>query len=179
MKKSLVAWQIAGFIFTGIAGVILHFLFDWTNQSILVAPFSAVNESIWEHMKLLFFPMLVFTLVESRYIGKEYKSFWCVKLIGILLGIALIPVLYYTINGIFGATADFVNIAIFFATAAVSYFTKTRLLKQNIVNCKSSGTVAVILGIMALLFVVFTFVPPQIPLFEDPITNTYGYWQEI
>lgn len=114
MKKLLSTWQIAGFIFTGIAGVLLHFLFDWTNQSIITAPFSAVNESIFEHMKLLFFPMFVFAFIENYYIGKGYKNFWCVKLIGILLGVVLIPVLYYAINGIFGMTPDWVNIAIFF-----------------------------------------------------------------
>ncbi|MBE7055804.1 MAG: hypothetical protein E7392_06810, partial [Ruminococcaceae bacterium] len=64
MKKTVSRWQLAGFIFTGIAGVILHFLFDWTGGSVLVAPFSAVNESIFEHMKLLFFPMLLFAFVE-------------------------------------------------------------------------------------------------------------------
>ena len=128
MKKLLSAWQVAGFIFTGIAGVILHFLFDWTNESIIVAPFSAVNESIFEHMKLLFFPMFVFALIESRYIGMEHKNFWCVKLIGIVLGVGLIPVLYYTIRGVFGIIPDWVNIAIFFLTAAYSYLIETKLL---------------------------------------------------
>lgn len=179
MKKSLSAWQICGFIFTSVAGVLLHFLFDWTNQSVLVAPFSAVNESIWEHTKLLFFPMFMFALAESRYIGKRYESFWCVKLIGIVLGVILIPVLYYTINGIFGSTPDWVNIAIFFVTAAVSYFVETKLLKQNAMDCKSPGTALLILVLMALLFMVLTFIPPHIPLFEDPITKTYGYWQMI
>ena len=59
MKKSLNLWQLAGFIFTGVAGVLLHFLFEWTGKSIFVAPFAAVNESIWEHMKLLFVPMFL------------------------------------------------------------------------------------------------------------------------
>lgn len=75
MKKSLKFWQIGGFVFTAIAGVLLHFLYDWTNQSIIVASFSAVNESIWEHMKLLFFPMFVFALIEYKFIGKNYENF--------------------------------------------------------------------------------------------------------
>lgn len=179
MKKSLSAWQIIGFIFTGIAGVILHFLFDWTNQSIIAAPFSAVNESIWEHIKLLFFPMLVFALVENRFIVKDYKSFLCVKLIGIVLGIVLIPVLYYTINGIFGSTPEWINIAIFYIAAAITYFTETWLIKQNMVDCKSPRTSLLILVLIALLFAVLTFIPPHISLFKDPITNTYGYWQVV
>lgn len=175
MKRSLSAWQTAGFIFTGIAGVLLHYLFDWSGQSFFTAPFSAVNESIWEHMKLLFFPMLVFALLESRYMGREYESFWCVKLIGIITGVVLIPVLYYNINGIFGKAPDWVNIAIFFVTAAISYLTETKLLKSNSISCKSPGTALLILWLIALVFAVWTFVPPHIPLFLDPVTNTYGY----
>ncbi len=175
MKKSLLFWQIAGFVFTGIAGVILHFLFDWTGQNIVVAPFSAVNESIWEHMKLLFFPMFVFALAESQYIGKWYDNFWCVKLIGIVLGVVLIPMLYYTINGMLGKTPDWVNIAIFFVAAAISYLTETWLFKRGSINCKSPETVLIILCLIALAFMILTFATPHIPLFEDPVTNTYGY----
>lgn len=177
MKKSLFFWQILGFIFTGIAGVILHFLFDWTNQSIAIAPFSAVNESIWEHMKLLFFPMLVVAIIKYRYIGEDYKNFWCVKLIGILLGVLLIPVLYYTINGIFGPAPDFVNIAIFYIAAAISYALETWLFKHAMIYCKSPQKALGILAFIAVVFVVLTFAPPKIPLFEDPITHTYGYYQ--
>ena len=61
-------WQAAGFAFATLGGTILHFLYDWTGGSILVAPFSGVNESTWEHMKLLFFPMLLFSLVQSRFL---------------------------------------------------------------------------------------------------------------
>lgn len=175
MKKSLSKWQIIGFIFTGIGGIILHFLFDWTNQSILVAPFSAVNESTWEHMKILFFPMFIFAFIENRRIGREYENFWYAKLVGIVLGIVLIPVLYYTINGIFGMTPDWVNIAIFYVAAGISYLFETRLLEQNSIGVKSPKKALLMLCLIALVFVVFTFAPPNIPLFEDPITKTYGY----
>ena len=134
-----------------------------------------MNESTWEHMKLLFFPMFVFALVQSRCTEKDYKNFWCVKLIGIVLGVVLIPVLYYTVNGVFGETADPVNIAIFFVSAAVSYFVETWLFKQNSIKCKSPLVPLLILWLIALLFAVLTFIPPHIPLFEDPITKTYGY----
>lgn len=175
MKKSLFAWQMAGFIFTGILGVLLHFLFDWSEGSVVAAPFSAVNESIFEHLKLLFFPMFFFALLEAGYIGEKYNNFWCVKLVGIALGVVLIPVIYYTINGIFGTTRDWVNIAIFFVTAAISYLVETKLFNQNSISCKSPRTALLILLLIVLVFVVLTFVPLHIPLFEDPNTKTYGY----
>ncbi len=170
MKKSLNLWQIAGFIFTGAAGVLLHFLFDWTRGSILIAPFSAVNESIWEHMKLLFFPMFLFAIIENRYFKED---FWCIKLIGIVTGTVLIPILYYTINGVFGPVPDWVNIAIFFASAAAAYILETKLFKTGI-NCKYPVAALVVLCLIALLFAVFTFAPPHIPLFREPIAGGYG-----
>ena len=39
--------------------------------------------------------------------------------------------------------------------------------------------IAMVVVIIAVLFVIFTFIPPRIPLFKDPITNTYGYFQMI
>lgn len=174
MKKSIVFWQFLGFVFTAIAGTLLHFIYDWSNQSLFVAPFSAVNESVWEHMKLLFFPMFIFALVENHFWGKEYDNFWCSKLMGILLGLTLIPVLYYTYTGVLGVSMDWVNIAIFFLAVAVAYLLETRLLKQKNAFCISPSLALIALWLIALAFVVFTFVQPHIPLFEDPITKLYG-----
>ena len=168
MKKTVFYWQIAGFIFTSIAGTLLHFLYDWSNQNILFAPFSAVNESIWEHMKLLFFPMFTFALIESRYLEKQYENFWCVKLAGIALGLTLIPVLYYSYTGILGVSADWVNIAIFFITAAATYLLETKLLKKEGTCCITSQLALIILFLLVLAFTVLTFHPLHIPLSQDP-----------
>lgn len=174
MKRSLSFWQFAGFVFTCVAGTLLHFLYDWSNQSIVFAPFSAVNESTWEHMKLLFFPMFVFALIESRHFGKGYKNYWCVKLTGIGFGLLLIPVIYYTYTGILGTSADWFNIAIFFIAVAASYWLETRLLKGEKLPCVSPSAAIIILCITAVLFAVFTFYPPHIPPFQDPVTKLYG-----
>ena len=101
MKRSIGLWQLMGFAVTSLGGTLLHFLYDLTGEAVLVAPFSGVNESTWEHMKLLFWPMLLFAIVQSRFFS-DRKNFWCVKLRGILLGLALIPILFYTYNGVIG-----------------------------------------------------------------------------
>ena len=100
MIKSVPYWQVGGFLFAGIAGTLLHFLFDWTGGSAVAALFSAVNESVWEHMKLLYYPMVIFAAVEYFAWGNGMESFWCMKLLGLLLGLSLIPVLYYTYTGL-------------------------------------------------------------------------------
>ena len=173
MKSFIKKWQIAGFITTSLLGTLLHFLYDWLNESILVAPFSGVNESTWEHMKLLFWPMFIFAIVQSFFF-KDIKCFWCIKLRGILLGIALIPIIFYTLNGIIGKTPDWLNISIFFISAAIVYIYEARqfILEKN--YCRSQTWALITLCVLALLFILFTFRTPTINLFRDPLTGSYG-----
>jgi len=174
MKKNLRLWQLWGFAFTSLVGTLLHFLYEWTGKSILVAFFSGVNESTWEHMKLLYFPLFIFALIQSRFFV-EYRCFWCTKLKGTALGLALIPVLFYTYNGMFGKSPDLVNIAVFFISAAVVYIAETWMLSHDM-GCLTSAVriCFAVLCLIGVLFVIFTFYPPQIPLFMDPITKGYG-----
>ncbi len=173
MNKNLSLWQFAGFSLSSLGGTVLHFLYDWTGESLMVAPFSGVNESTWEHMKLLFFPLFVFAVIQSRFFGK-YRNFWCVKAIGITVGLLSIPALFYTYNGAFGKSPDWFNIAIFFIATALAFFIEWRLFKKNTLRCSSPRAAFFVLCGIGVLFILFTFFPPNIPLFEDPLTHTYG-----
>ena len=173
MKRSIGLWQLMGFAVTSLAGTLLHFLYDWTGKSVLVAPFSGVNESTWEHMKLLFWPMFVFAIAQSFFF-RDRAEFWCVKLKGTFLGLALIPVIFYTYNGVIGQSPDWINIAIFFVSAAVAYIYETRQFNNGTTMCKSPKIAFSILCVIALLFVIFTFATPEIGIFKDPLTGTYG-----
>jgi hypothetical protein len=173
MKRNLSLWQFAGFSLSTLGGTILHFLYDWTGGSVLVAPVTGVNESTWEHMKLLYFPLLIFALIQRRFF-KEYDSFWCVKLAGVLMGLVSIPVLFYTYNGAFGQSPDWVNISIFFVAAGLAFLLEWRLFKEGALPCCRPRIALTLLLLVGVLFVVFTFAAPEIPLFRDPLTGTYG-----
>ena len=173
MKRSIGLWQLWGFAVTSLGGTILHFLYDWLGKAAWIAPLSGVNESTWEHMKLLFWPMLLFAVVQS-FSFRDREDFWCVKLRGILLGITLIPVIFYTYNGVVGKSPDWFNIAIFFICAAIAYLYETRLFNAEKLRCRSSKAAIAALVTVALLFVIFTFLTPKIGIFKDPLTGTYG-----
>jgi hypothetical protein len=173
MKRSIELFQLWGFAVTSLGGTLLHFLYEWLGGAIGVAPFSGVNESTWEHMKLLFWPMLLFAIAQSFFF-RDRGDFWCVKLRGTLLGLALIPVLFYTYNGVIGASPDWINIAIFFVSAAAAYLYENRLFKAENVRCRHAKLAFALLCIIAILFVVFTFLTPEIGIFKDPLTGTYG-----
>ncbi len=173
MKQRSILWQAAGFALVTFGGTILHFLYDWTGGRILVAPFSGVNESTWEHMKLLFWPLFLFALVQ-RLFFKDQKNYWCIKLAAILLGLVLIPVLFYTYNGAFGKSPDWLNIAIFYITALLVVHFEWWAFKIDQVQCRHPRLAFAAICLIGVLFVVFTFAPPQIPLFQDPLTGTSG-----
>ena len=173
MKKSINLWQLLGFAITVVGGTLLHFLYDWLGEAWWIAPFSGVNESTWEHMKLLFWPMFIYAIVQSFYF-KDIKGFWCVKLKGTLCGLILIPIFFYTYNGVIGKSPDWLNIIIFFLSAAIAYIYETRFFNENKACCRSSRSDLVILCLIALSFVLFTFITPQIGIFKDPLTGMYG-----
>lgn len=173
MKRSVGLWQLWGFAATALGGTLLHFLYDWSKRAAWIAPFSGVNESTWEHMKLLFWPMLLYAAVQSRFFS-DRGDFWCIKLRGILLGLAIIPVIFYTYNGTIGTSPDWINIAIFFVAAAIVYLYEARQLCKEPSACKHPKLAIALLCVIALMFAMFTFVAPQLALFRDPLTGTYG-----
>ena len=173
MKLSISLWQAAGFAAATFGGTILHFLYDWTGGSTLVSPFSGVNESTWEHMKLLFWPLFAFALAQRPFF-KDRKNYWWVKLAGILLGLLLIPALFYTYNGAFGKSPDWINITIFYISAALVFLFDGWAFKGHRMGCKAPRLAIAALCLTAVLFVWFTFAPPRIPLFRDPLTGGYG-----
>lgn len=176
MEQRISRWQLAGFLFTSAAGTFLHFLFDLTGGSAVAALFSAVNESIWEHIKLIYYPMLIFALFQWRAWGKEAAGFWCVKLKGVLLAMVLIPALYYTYTGALGLSADWFNVTIFFVVAAAVFYMEMVQLRENR-GCRMPGwTAFALLLAIGALFVWFTFKTPRIPLFRDPVSGSYGFW---
>lgn len=74
--KCLKTYTIIGVFFVLAAGSLAHFLYDWTGSNAIAGLFVPVNESVWEHMKLLFFPMLLYCALEHGSTGaKSAASF--------------------------------------------------------------------------------------------------------
>ncbi len=165
-------WALANFAVISVLGSLLHFLYDWTHCPFL-ALFSAVNESTWEHMKIFFFPAFFFAIAEYFFFGKNLPAFWCVKARSILLGTALIPVLFYTIRGAFGITPDWVNISLFFVVAAIVSFYEAKRF-TNPLPRKNGEWAILTLCVLAFVFCLFTFITPRLPLFQDPIDKSFG-----
>lgn len=135
----------------------------------MVGVFAPVNESVFEHLKLVFWPAILYFFV-LYLIKKSAPENGIVSLLmGIIAGMLTTVVLFYTYNGATGKNIDFINIIIYFIAIAVLIIVRNLFIKNNFLNSKKAKWLAV-LGfiIIAVLLAVFTFYPPNIPLFVSP-----------
>ncbi len=58
------------FVFLVVLGSAWHFFYEWSGNNRVVGYFAPVNESFWEHLKLIIFPLLLFFIV------LYFATFW-------------------------------------------------------------------------------------------------------
>lgn len=173
MRKRFDIWTWAGFFTAAVLGTLDHFAYDWSGKSLPVGAFCAVNESTWEHMKLLFFPVLLFTAAQLCL--RWESGLLAARAVSTTAGLVAIPALFYTYSGVLGRTVDWVNILIFYAADAALFGLDSRLRRSGHFRAPWLQTAGALwLWLLAFLFVWWTFRPPHIGLFLDPVTGQYG-----
>lgn len=167
---------VGGAVFTVIFGTLLHFVFQWSGRSPAAGIIGAVNESTWEHLKLIFFPMLFYGVFEFFKYGRKYKNFLPAKAACAAVGMLIIVVTFYTYTGILGRNFLPLDIITFLLGTAGAYFTGYKILSfEKFSSEKAKTAAAAVLMLLLFLFVTFTFIPPEIPLFLDPVTGKYSF----
>ena len=164
--KNLKRYTIIGMIFVLITGTLAHFLYDWSNNYI-VGFFTPVNESIWEHMKLLFFPMLLYSLIINFKFKGTYPCITSSFCFGILTGTLLIPIFFYTYTAILGTDIFILDIATFVLSTLIAF----RLSYKLTLSCKLSSDaflLCCLVCVFFICFILFTYHPPKAGIFEDP-----------
>ncbi len=164
---------LSRFLFISVLGVLLHFTYEWSGDNPIVALFSAVNESTWEHLKLLFFPMLLLTIIELLFTEKRQlpSNYLFARTIGILSGMAFIVIAFYTLTGVFAKLPDAVNITLYFLGVFLALCIENKINRGNSQN--HSAFAAIILLALTIAFFVFTKYPPSIGLFANPVLTGF------
>nr|WP_304710475.1 DUF6512 family protein [uncultured Acetatifactor sp.] len=125
--KTLRRYTVIGILFVMLTGTLAHFLYDWSGRHAVVGLFSPVNESVWEHMKLLFFPMLLYSLF---LIGRLKGDFPCLPSslwAGLLAGTLAIPLLYYGYTFILGRDLFLLDLGTFLLSVLIAFRIACRL----------------------------------------------------
>ena len=164
--KNLKLYLILGTIFIIIAGTLSHFVYDWSGQNFVLGFFFPVNESTWEHMKLIFFPMLIYSLFVGIKYKENYPCLMPALLLGSLWGTFFIPVLFYTYTGILGNNYAPLDIAVFVVSVIIAF----TIAYRNALSCQADSYrqyIYILTFIILLCFMRFTYSPPAIGIFSD------------
>ena len=153
-----------------ISGALLHFTYEWSGNNPLVGAFSAVNESTWEHLKLSFYPMLLFGITSFFFIKDISNNFIEGLTIGILVSMLFIVVFFYGYQAIIGKNVDFLNILDFILGVIIGEFAFYKVATMEDSSCVITNLLTIsILMILFIYFVVFTYFPPEFRIFVSPI----------
>ncbi len=164
---------LSRFLFISVLGVLLHFTYEWSGDNPIVALFSAVNESTWEHLKLLFFPMLLLTIIELLFTEKSQlpSNYLFARTIGIISDMAFIVIAFYTLTGVFAKLPDAVNITLYFLGVFLALCIENKINRGNSQN--HSAFAAIVLLALTIAFFVFSKYPPSIGLFANPVLTGF------
>ncbi len=172
-KKKVLIWEISGILFIIILGSAFHFIFELSGGLRAVALIGAVNESVWEHLKIGFWPAFIWAAIEFFSYGKKTGNFLMAKGVSFtLLGI-LIAAIYYASEaaGIEGFMIHAVNFVVSIAISQIISYRITITVKyRRVLNAVGS----ILIAINVLAFSMLTYFPLQWPVFKDPITGGYG-----
>lgn len=165
--KHLRQYTIWGIIFVLITGTLAHFLYDWTGNNRIVGLFTPINESIWEHMKLLFFPMLIYSLIMILKFRRKYSCITSALCFGILTGALLIPLFYYAYTYILGNNVFMMDISIFILSIVIAFGLSYKLTLSRRLESYTS-ILGMLVSVLFVCFLVFTYRPPEAAIFQDP-----------
>lgn len=168
MMIALKKAEVVSFAVACIAGVLFHFVYEWTGENRIAALFFPINESAWEHLKLIFFPIAIISMIEYFCMGIQYDNFIVVKLLSALLAMLTTIVCFYTYTGVYGKNNDVLNIMIYFVSMIVAYYFSFHMIqgKKLMGISPKAGYWGFVL--VMLLFFVFSLFPPSIGIFQAP-----------
>lgn len=167
-------WELIGFFFIITFGTLFHFFYDWSGKSSIVGLFAPVNESIWEHLKLGFWSIAIFSIIEYKFIKEKVNNFIIAKAAGLIVIELFIVIFYYSYISLVGKNSLFLNILSYVLGALFCQIISYQILLKRKLNDWLRVISISFIIIFGILLMVFTYFTPELPIFFDKSTNKYG-----
>lgn len=171
-KKKIFKWESLGALWIIILGSLLHFTYDLSGGAKIVALFSAVNESVWEHLKLGYFALTFFILIEYPALKNIANNFFTGKFMGIISMNLFIVTAFYSHKYITGSSSLIFDIGSFMVGAVLCQLVSYKIISKKPMKIEKAAPILFV--VLGLLFMYFTFKAPKLPIFMDSNTGKYG-----
>lgn len=165
-------------IILGIVASISHFAYDLSGKNLIVGLFNPVNESVWEHLKFMFFPFLLWWiavyLIKNKKCDIPLKTWIVSAAVSLVAAPLSVVLLFYSYTGALGIESVIVDILLVFVCYFIALSVASHFLEYSETSKGAVIVSIIIIAIIFIAFIVFTFNPPQLPIFFDTVTKTYG-----
>jgi len=157
----------------GIAAL-LHFVYDWSGGLRFTAIFASVNESVWEHVKIMLWPYLLWSFAVYYILNPNVRRLVVARTVGAYAVGLLTICFFYIYTGILGRNVAAVDIAM-----AAVWLLAGEIISLRVLNARWAAREYYLVCLAALVLLVvmllcFTVSPPRLGLFADPNTGLYG-----
>ena len=157
-------------------GVIFHFAYDFFNQSKYIAFIFPINESIWEHLKLIFYPSLIIDIFIFVKFNKPIGYMGALAF-SIFAGMIAVVGGYYLYR-IFVDDIAIVNILLYVISVVCMQGILFNYTKIKPIKYLTDRIGVIVLIIMFFFLTIFTYYPPKAEIFNDPsdsVSSTCTY----
>lgn len=158
-------------IILGLAAVFSHFAYNLSGNNLIVGLFNPINESVWEHLKFMFFPFLLWWIVV--YLIKKKKceiplNTWTLSAaISLIVAPLSVVLLYYSYTGALGIESVFIDMLLVFISYFIALCLASHFLKYSSADKWTAILSATVIVIILIAFLVFTIKPPELPIFSN------------
>lgn len=174
MKRPALKWELIGIAVISLVGSALHFVFELSGELPPVGVIAAVNESVFEHLKLTFWPTVVYAAVTYKLLKNYVNNFVIAKTAAVYAMPVTIIALFYGYTTLTGIENVIIDIFIFFVAVAVGQLVSYRILIAEQLPQWLKWLSLAFTVILAVIYGLFTFYPPHMPFFMDSASGTYG-----
>jgi hypothetical protein len=173
-NKAALRWELVGVAVIFLTGSALHSMFDWTGHWRPIAWFFAVNESVWEHFKLAFWPGVLYAMLEYLALRRSVNNFWVGKCLGLFSMPVAVAVLFYGYTAVLGHHHLALDILLFLLAVGIGQLVSYRILAAADMGRTVRRGAVIGLAVMAAVFALLSYWPPRAFPFEDSRTHQYG-----
>ncbi|MGQ9707025.1 MAG: DUF6512 family protein [bacterium] len=173
-ENTLKIYEFIGVIFIFLIGFLFHFLYEWSGHIKILSIIFPVNESVWEHLKLTLYPSLIYSFIEYTLLMKRKENFIFAKTVSIYIMPVIIIIIFYTYTSFTHHSILIIDILTFLFAVIIGQFVSFKLLMNKKCSQLLSKVSLILITLLIFVFIILTFYPPHLPIFQDPMTGNYG-----
>lgn len=173
-QKLLKKLEIAGGGIVFLIAAFLHFLYDLSGGSVVGALFGAVNESVWEHIKIFAIGYIAWAIAELLWARPPLTQILPAKAAGLYVMGIFIAAVYYIYTFFTGKPVLAVDLLTGLGASFLGHFVSYKLTVSNKNTGQYFYTGIMLMTLALTMLLCFSYFPPENEIFRDPSTSSYG-----